>query len=329
MNNIVTLPNIDGKIWNVEQKIIDIINAYNLTGHVTISLNGEGPCAQSLGLYDLLDKLCDSCNYTKSNITIITNNVIEPQYDYQIKKRGPLYLDSIKEFIQTYQFPKKSFNNTKHFGIFVGRSNWIRLWIASNILENYPDKSILTFHYNSKLDFHQDHLGLDNLVNFQVPPGDIENAIKLVNQCPLTLDTDIIKYPIITPAHYGIAKFYHNFFVEVICETYCQGTTFYPTEKLWRPIAMKTPFIIQGPQNFYHNLHKMGFRTFSNWWDEGFTNDSYNYQPKEIFKILKYISLLSTAELEGLYIDMEQTLDHNYKLLLKLTPNDFVKAFNS
>lgn len=328
MNNLVTLPNIDGKIWHVEQKIIDIINAYDLNGCVTISLNSEGPCAQSLGLYELLDHLCSTRNYTKSNITILTNNVIEAHSDYKIKKSGPLYLDSVKQFVQTHRFPEKNFVDIKHFGIFVGRSNWLRLWIASNILENYADKSILTFHYNSKLDFHQDHLGLDDLINFRVPLDDVNNALKLINQCPILLDSEIPEYPIITPAHYNIAKVYDKFFAEVVCETYCRGTTFYPTEKLWRPIAMKTPFIIQGPQNFYHNLHKMGFKTFSNWWDEGFTNDDYVHQPKEIFKVLKYLSSLNITELEGLYIDMEQTLNHNYKLLLELTPNNFVKAFN-
>lgn len=328
MNNLVTLPNTDGKIWHAEQKIIDIINAYDSNGCVTISLNSEGPCAQSLGLYELLDNLCSSRNYTKSNITILTNNVIESHSDYKIKKRGTQFLDSVKQFVQTHQFPEKSFDDIKHFGIFVGRSNWLRLWIASNILENYADKSILTFHYDSKLDFHQVHLGLDDLINFQVSSDDVNNAVKLINQCPIVLDSEITKYPIITPAHCNIAKAYDKFFAEVVCETYCQGTTFFPTEKTWRPIAMKTPFIIQGPQNFYHNLHKMGFKTFSNWWDEGFTNDAYAHQPKEIFKVLKYLSSLKITELEGLYIDMEQTLNHNYKLLLELTANDFVKAFS-
>jgi hypothetical protein len=325
----IILPNIDGKIWNVEHKVIDIVNAYDDSGgRVVISLNSEGPCAESLGLYTLLDSLCDNRGYKKSNITILTNNVIESHPEYQIKKSGPLYLDSVKDFVKSHQFPEKSFNTIKHFGMFVGRSNWLSLWIASNILVNYSDNSLLTFHYNYNFDFHQDHLGLDELVKHHVPHNDIDSAVKLIQQSPLILDNAIPEYPIITPAHFEIAKMYDNFFAEIVCETYCQGNTFYPTEKLWRPIAMKTPFIIQGPINFYHNLHKMGFKTFSTWWDEGFTNDNYAHQPKEIFKILNHLSMLSKQELEGLYIDMTEILEHNYNLLLTLHPHNFVKAFN-
>jgi len=326
--NTVVIPNTDGKIWDIEYKIIDIIKSYNLHDSVTISLNGEGPCAESLGLYKLLDHLCDAMNYKKSNISILTNNVIEEHSKYNIKKSGPLYLDSIKDFAKKNKFQDKNFDNIKHFGLFVGRSNWMRIWMASKILNEYKDKSLLTYHYNSKLPFHKDHLGLDNCVQFNIPVEDVINAVHLVNVSPVLLENEIPDYPIISPAHFNISKIYHEFFLEIVCETYCQGNTFYPTEKIWRPILMKTPFIIQGPKNYYKNLQKMGFKTFSNWWDEGFTNDTYDYQIYEINKVIERISLLTTEELEGIYIDMQETLNHNYNLLMRLNPTDFVKKFN-
>jgi len=326
--NTVVVPNIDGKIWDVEYKIIDIIRHYDLNNSVTISLNNEGPCATSLGLYDLLDNLCSTKKYKKSNITIVTNNVIEQHPEYQIKKNGPLYLDSVKNFLENFEKKDKNFDHIKHFGIFIGRSNWIRMWIAARMFNKHTDTSLMTFHYDSTSTFHRDHLGLDDLIKFNAPKDDVTNAISLLKKSPILLQDKLPEYPIITPSHFEISKIYDKFFAEVVCETYCQGTTFYPTEKLWRPIAMKTPFIVQGPKNYYNNLHKMGFKTFSNWWDEGFTDDPYEYQPYEIFKVIDYISSLTCQELEGLYIDMQSTLDHNYNLLLQLTSADFVRKFN-
>lgn len=326
--NTVVVPNIDGKIWDIEYKIIDIIRCYELNNSVTISLNNEGPCATSLGLYDLLDNLCSTKKYKKSNIIIETNNVIEQHPDYQIKKDGPLYLDSVKSFLKDFQKKDKNFDDIKHFGFFIGRSNWVRLWIASKMFKEHTNKSLMTFHYDPTSSFHKDHLGVDDLIKYGVPAREVAAAIELINHSPVLLEEQIPEYPIITPAHFNISKIYNKFFVEIVCETYCQGTTFYPTEKIWRPIAMKTPFIVQGPKNYYNNLHKMGFKTFGNWWDEGFTNDPYEYQPHEIFKVIDYISSLSREELEGLHIDMQSTLDYNYNLLLQLTSEDFVKTFN-
>ena len=326
--NLITLPNIDGKIWDVERSVVDIINELDNNGKVTISLNHEGPCAESLKLYDLLDDICEKGNFLKSSITILTNNVLEKHSEYTLVISGPLYLNTVKTFIKSHKFPEKDFDNLKHFGLFIGRSNWLRLWVTSEVFCNFKDISLITFHYNTDVDFHREHLGVDDLLRNLGKSANLESVTKLVEQCPVVLEQSLPLYPIVTPSHFEIAKVYHNFFVEIICETYCQGTTFYPTEKLWRPIALKTPFIVQGPKNYYHNLHKMGFKTFSNWWDEGFTNDDYNYQPMEIFRILHQLASLSVTELEGLYIDMQTTLDHNYQRLMSLTPTDFVRAFN-
>lgn len=327
--NIIVLPNVDGKIWNLEFKVLEIVTLIDNYKEVVISLNGEGPCARSIGLYDLLDKICEYKNINKNKIRIKTNNVLESHSSYIIEKSGPLYLDSVKDFMSSNTFDQhKNWNDMKHFGLFVGRSNWTRLRIASELALKYKDKSSMTFHYNRDSDFHKEHVGVEDLINHGTNWTDIYNAINLLENSPVLLENKIPLYPIITPSHFEIAKVYHNFFVEIICETYCQGNTFYPTEKLWRPIAMRTPFIIQGPMNYYHNLHKMGFKTFDRWWSEGFTNDDYTYHINEIFEILEYLSSLTIEELEGLYIDMQEILDHNYKLLKSLTPTDFVKGCN-
>jgi hypothetical protein len=60
---MIVLPNIDGKIWNLEQKVLDIVDCVINQRPLDINLNGEGPDANELGLYSLLNVICDRYNY--------------------------------------------------------------------------------------------------------------------------------------------------------------------------------------------------------------------------------------------------------------------------
>ena len=324
----VNVPNIDGKIWNIEHKILDILHVVQTQGHCVIDLNSEGPCCKSLGLYDLLDNMCDKFKIDSSVFTIHTCNQLEKHDRYRIIKHPPLYIDSVQAYMKSNQIPEVSFDNEiKHFALFVGRSNWQRLQVAGHLYHKHRDKSLLTYHLDISSDFHRPHIGLDDVLrtnnNLSMPLG----VTQLLSDCPLT-GPDQPAYPIITPAHFAISSFYKDFFMEIVCETYCQGNSFYPTEKIWRPLANKKPFLVLGAQNYYHNLHALGFKTFSNWWDEGFTNDDYVTQVSEVLKLIDQISSLSQYDLESWHIDMQETLEHNQKTLQLLGKHRFAEIWS-
>jgi hypothetical protein len=131
------------------------------------------------------------------------------------------------------------------------------------------------------------------------------------------------------PETLNITKAYPNFFVEIANITYFSGATFYVDEKIWRPILMKTPFMVQGSQNFILNLHRLGFKTFSNWWDEGYSQDPVNCQVPGIIDNVKQLSTLTVDQLKDMYAEMLPTLEHNYNRFMTLTKNDFIQAFTS
>lgn len=324
---MITLSNIDGKIWNLEHRVIEIIDCVLKQQPVHINLNSEGPDAAKLGLYSLLDNICDRYNYPKEHVTIKTCNQLEAHPEYCILKRAPLYIKSAQQFAIQHQFPPKTFaQDFKHFGLFVGRSNWLRLWLASHLYNCHSDKTALTFHYDPALDFHQDHLGLDDLIRFHPGLAQELNPMQLIKHCPI-VDQAVEEYPILTPAHFNIGKIYHTFFMEVVCETYSQGTSFYPTEKTWRPIINRTPFIVQGPIDYVNNLHRIGFKTFDRWFDESHSQDDYGYQPVGICATLDRIAAYSVTELEAMYIDMQDTLEHNYQVMMSLTDKKITEIF--
>jgi hypothetical protein len=191
----------------------------------------------------------------------------------------------------------------------------------------------MSYHFNYIDEFHLDNIGIEDLVKYY-HVQDVRDESEFLHQCPIKLTNKktiiIDKNSKLTPAQQLLAndqtsftQVYQNFFVELVCESYFSGKTFFPTEKTFRPIVLKTPFIIQGPQYFLHNLKALGFKTFDEYWDEGYAEDPHQYQLQEITKILKNLSRLDSCELEHMYQSMQHILEHNYNRFFELTLKDF------
>lgn len=329
MTFAVSLPNIDSKIWNLEFVIIDIISEILAHQHVDICLNSEGPCAESLGLYRVLDGICEKFGLPKNRIRILTCNQIENHPEYAIKKYPPLYIPETQQFAQTsgISSDKNFASNFKHFGIFIGRSNWIRLWIAGVMRDKYKNKTMMTYHWKPNDEFHAAHIGLDDMLRWNADLNSIDAAKHLLQYCPLGL-SEKNEYPIVSPAHLNICRVYPKFFLEVVCETYYSGMSFYPTEKIWRPLLMKTPFLIHGPVEYLRNLRALGFRTFETWWSEEYDNYGHDQRINRILNTVEQLQQLSIVELHGMYQDMMPALEHNHRVFMSLSPSDFGKVFH-
>jgi hypothetical protein len=120
-----------------------------------------------------------------------------------------------------------------------------------------------------------------------------------------------------------LLDFYPDILVDVVAESYTSGDTFCPTEKTFRPMLMKKPFIHMGPKCFLIHLRQMGFRTFHNFWDEDYDGHGMDQRYHRILKLIDDISAKSADELNDMYIRMQPILDHNYNLLIekKFTKN--------
>lgn len=326
---MISLPNIDSTIWNKEYRVMEIVKEMIDTGACKIHLNMEGPCAESLDLYNLLDSICERFSFNKHQIEIITCNQLESHPEYIITILPPLYIKDTQEFYQSNKdkFLIKNFADIKPIGIFIGRSNFLRLQLASEIHRSYQSRAEMTFHYDRTLDFHKAHCGIEDSINRNNDWDSINCSLDFLSQCPKKFPEEKTLYPILTPNHLDICQYYHRFFCEIVCETYFSGRSFYPTEKIWRPLLMKTPFIVQGPVYYLDNLKKLGFKTFDRWWDEGHQHDPYDYQPIAILQTIEYIMSLSTDALQQIYNEMLPTLQHNHDRFMELSDKEFPTVF--
>ena len=315
----------DSRICNRDQVIIDVISAIEKNMPVELTTISEGPCATSLGLYDLLDNICATFSYPKSKISLTTGNLIESHPEYTIIKNPTLvYLEKTKTL--TVNNTKHFGPEFKHFGNFIGHGNRYRLQLGSYLYTHHRAQTLQTYHCDVMDSYHRSHIGLEDLL-FENGIDEFSNAVNLLSNTPITSDA-IDSYPILLPETLNITKVYPDFFVELVNITYFSGTTFYVDEKIWRPILMKTPFIVQGSQNFILNLRRLGFKTFDRWWDEGYSEDPCDCQVEPIIDNIKTIATWSPERMIAVYEEMKPILDHNHAVLMSLTKADFKRIFD-
>jgi hypothetical protein len=320
---MVTIPiaTSDSVVWDIENVLIDICHSMSIGEIITLDLLNEGPDVSCTKLYSYLELMSQRFSYDLQNITINTCNYLETHSEITINCRAPMHL--VKATLDANVTVLKS-PTFKHFGIFIGRSNAPRL-ILANHLHQLSNKTVMSYHYSTTDDFHMNFIGLeDSIKSFNVT--DVSNEASFIAHCPIKLDNDNIQYPLLGVGdETDLHLHYANFFVEIVCETYYSGNTFFPTEKVWRAMAMKTPFIVHGPKNFLNNLKRIGFKTFDKWWNEGYSEDPPAYSLASIKTIILEISNKPVNELVQMHNEMHDVLEHNFTTLNNLTDKDFLK----
>lgn len=143
----------------------------------------------------------------------------------------------------------------------------------------------------------------------------------------ISVDTD---YQFAVPDDYipesnSIKESYTDSFCCVVTET----RFFQPfgnfSEKTLRSIEALRPFILVAPPHTLEYLRTFGFKTFNRWWDESYDAEE-NHQTRliKIFNIIDRLQSLSLDQLNLIYHEMQEILEHNYSVLLDFTKNTTV-----
>jgi len=104
-------------------------------------------------------------------------------------------------------------------------------------------------------------------------------------------------------------------FVYVVTETCYWERKCHLTEKIFKPIVSRMPFILVGPAHSLEYLRSYGFKTFTDFWDESYdTIEDPIERMHAIGAVLQEISNCSLAELQDKLVAMNHILEHNYNL---------------
>jgi hypothetical protein len=104
-------------------------------------------------------------------------------------------------------------------------------------------------------------------------------------------------------------------FVFLVTETCFFQTKTHLTEKIFKPIVLRMPFVLAGCAHNLEYLCSYGFRTFGDYWDESYdTIEDPVLRIKAITQVIKTINSLSLKQQKNMLLDMQPILEHNYQL---------------
>jgi hypothetical protein len=107
-------------------------------------------------------------------------------------------------------------------------------------------------------------------------------------------------------------------FLQIVTETVYDYPAIFYSEKTFKPIVNKRPFVMLGTPGSIKKLQDMGFKTFSNWWNEDYDNiQDPEKRLLSVFEIIKSVYNKSIEELQTLCNDMDDILEYNFNFYIK------------
>lgn len=164
------------------------------------------------------------------------------------------------------------------------------------------------------INMHITHSYNDYLLKYmQITTEDKNN---FVNKLPLVLDGETNINQMCQDFNDATRPYYQNSLVSIVSETNFDAPEVTLTEKSFKPIKEKHPFITVGAPGTLRALKEMGFQTFNTFWDEGYDDvvDS-SERMKKILDICQHISTWNTHQIIDFRRRVKPILDHNYETL--------------
>lgn len=121
---------------------------------------------------------------------------------------------------------------------------------------------------------------------------------------------------------------YLNTYFSIVTETLFYQIGNYISEKTWKPIAHLHPFVIVGRPYTLRYLKHLGFKTFSDFWDESYDDIESNTERMEtVYGIIKNLLNKSNEEWDSLYLELLPILEWNRKKLLSITEHQISEKY--
>lgn len=215
---------------------------------------------------------------------------------------------------------------------------WRHYLIGKLFLENFDENAHFSF-------YNIDPYNRDENNNFKVYSQEImtEKLSKIDAELALNLneshfystlpirilDRDDDLSEIVTSDAVDIA--HKNSGISITIETLFEYSEndFHPTEKVWKTIGYKKPFIIFSSHHFLKNLKKMGYASFDPFIDESYDSiKDHKKRADAIIKEIKRISELSESDFQKLIENCQNRVDWNANRMMKRTDDFYYGVTN-
>ena len=317
LDNFIHLKVVETELVSIEEFVLEFKKQVEQKKFPIRIKIDEGPDISNLkiGNKNFVDYLCGITS--AQNIEIETDNLLQDHKRIKIIK----FFNELPFLChQNYIANSKKFQ--RKFMHFVGNHRWPRFVLSHFLYKDHKAESFLTYWFANHLQKRP-----PELLNC-MSQKDINEYYKIL---PLKIDTKeqcnhdgYIDWEHTNP----LLEFYDNAFLDIVCETWHEGSTFMPTEKIARPMACMNPFIVYGPKYFLKNLKKLGFKTFEKFWSEDYDDVTGKERIKLIKDLVSKLAKISYNDTQILYEKLLPTLQHNKKIYNSLTKSQIMSVFD-
>lgn len=242
--------------------------------------------------------------------------IISYPSSHQIFSSNPNVYNDTTEYDTTRVPPKLFLMWNRRF-----RRNRVELAL---LLEKYNlvDRSFVSFNavdLERPTTTFENAIDMNNLLNRQ-PSLELTEEIvqRFKNRLPLVLDgeTDINK--MCEDVNRDTKDYYKDSLISLVTETNWELPEVTLTEKSFKPIKEKHPFIIAGVAGSLKALKKMGFMTFDEFWSEEYDEIQCPIlRMREIGRVIEKIGNWSARDILDFKRKVKPIIDHNFKQMLK------------
>ena len=169
-----------------------------------------------------------------------------------------------------------------------------------------PEFKSHSFKNSMPLDLNNDnYYGLGNT--------DMDNVLK---KLPLVIDGQTELQEMCTNATGKAKTFYENSLVSLVTETNWDLPHVTATEKTFKPFVEKHPFILVGVNGALKSMHELGFKTFSEFWDESYDEiEDFNQRLAKIIELCKDIGTWDNEKILDFKRRVKPIIEHNYTVM--------------
>lgn len=112
----------------------------------------------------------------------------------------------------------------------------------------------------------------------------------------------------------SLEKYYRESFCDIVGESRFTRPIGNVSEKVFKPICYKKPFVLAAPYKTLEYFKTLGFKTFSDFWDESYDDcENHEERLKKVLTVIDFIDNMSLTELRFMYEKMIPIMEHNFK----------------
>jgi hypothetical protein len=276
----------DGDCWNNPEQFQQQINQHSPGQPLLLDFRSEGPSLSALGITDVINNWLKDRKQSPETVHVTRwSNPVEfvPYQRIKCSKLSHFFFMAQDYWQHTDPTLEQQLQYRQLFGLFIGRLTISRAAILYKLMPSgvgsingqifaslmqhvqpFPWKMDNGHRYN--LEKISDWLTLNEQANM----------FEWFNESHIkSVDSKSVRDTFIDPMAWvntcrSLLQHYNNFAVEIVCETYTLGNTFFPTEKTVRPLMAAKPILVYGPRYHLARLRSLGFRTYSDLWDESY-----------------------------------------------------------